>query len=173
MTVLYTPGHKYMLNETALNAPEPSPSLHHPHPLRHVSCVENDEGQQPRSPPGRVWDDGQRHGHLLRQDGHADHQPHDGGADLPRWEDVMDIIIDYLWSAVIKHNHHNAEQTLHDGDQYSEYTFQFIWVFSEYFVHLWWELSEKQEVIYCREILQFPWRPFVCTVTLYLTCLNT
>ena len=39
--------------------------------------AENDEGQQPGASLGRLRDDGQRHCHLLGQDGHADDEPHD------------------------------------------------------------------------------------------------
>ena len=47
------------------------------HHLARLRRQEDDEGQQPGAPPGRVRDDGQRDRHLLGQDGHAHHQPHD------------------------------------------------------------------------------------------------
>ena len=51
--------------------------IHHPRNwviFQKCKNAENDERQQPCAPPGRLRDDGERHNHLLGQDGHSHHQ---------------------------------------------------------------------------------------------------
>ena len=47
--------------------PTPAPPPHH---------LPDAAGQEPDPAPGCLRDDGERHHHLLRQDGHADGEPH-------------------------------------------------------------------------------------------------
>ena len=54
------------------------------HPNLQTLSTENDGRQQSGAAPGRLRDDGQRHDHLLGQDGDADDEPHDRRAGLPR-----------------------------------------------------------------------------------------
>ena len=55
------------------NIDPPSKKLGH-FPKSWCKNAENDERQQPCAPPGRLRDDGERHNHLLGQDGHSHHQ---------------------------------------------------------------------------------------------------